>query len=61
MVDGCNGTGVDDKDYCYKPPPGNLVRMGDDMAPIRNFPLGVCEGGMLYSVVGFSFANVAEN
>jgi hypothetical protein len=54
-VDGCNGTGVDGKDYCYKPPPGTLIWMGDDMAPIRNFPLGVCEGGMCCSVGGFCF------
>jgi hypothetical protein len=53
IVDGCNGTGIDGKDYCYKPPTGTLVLMGDDMAPIRNFPLGVCEGGMCCSVARF--------
>jgi hypothetical protein len=62
IVDGCNGTGVDGKDYCYIPPPGTLILMGDDMAPIRNFPLGVCEGGMCYSrvVVRFCFNEVFE-
>ena len=55
IVDGCNGTGIDGKDYCFKPPTGTLVLMGDDMAPIRNFPLGVCEGGMCCSVARFFF------
>ena len=38
-VPGCRGSGIDGKDYCYKPEPGQLVFMGTNLAPRENFPL----------------------
>ena len=43
-VPGCSGTALDDWDYCYAPPVGTLVLMGDEDEPIENFPLGTCQG-----------------
>ena len=43
-VPGCDGTGVSGKDYCYVPPSGTLVLMGDEDEPASAFPLGECEG-----------------
>ena len=30
--------------YCYAPPAGTLIVMGDEDEPAANFPLGECEG-----------------
>ena len=43
-VPGCTGGGESGKDYCYVPPSGELVLMGDEDEPAANFPLGECEG-----------------
>ena len=44
-VPGCSGTGTPDVDYCYRPA-GNstLAYTGDNLAPVRAFPLENCEG-----------------
>jgi hypothetical protein len=44
LVPGCSGTGFNVKDYCYEPPTGVLVLMGDNGDPAANFPLQPCQG-----------------
>ena len=39
-----SGLGLSGKDYCYVPPPGELVLVGDNYSAASAFPLGECEG-----------------
>ena len=41
---GCEGSGLDGKDYCFERPENYLWIMGDNGLPQENFPLGNCEG-----------------
>lgn len=43
-VPGCAGAGTQNTDHCVAPPPGTLVRVGNDGEPAAAFPLGRCEG-----------------
>lgn len=43
QVPGCEGLGIDMVDYCYVPPPGELVIVADENNQ-QNYPLGPCEG-----------------
>lgn len=44
VVPDCLGEGVGDHGYCYRPPPGVLVRFGNGGKPASAFPLGECQG-----------------
>ena len=42
-VPGCSGDGISGKDYCYVPPAGELVLMGNNYSPASAFPLKECQ------------------
>jgi hypothetical protein len=42
-VPGCSGDGVSGKDYCYLPPAGELVLVGNNNDPATAFPLQECQ------------------
>jgi hypothetical protein len=43
-VPSCSGEGVSGNNYCYTPPPGELVISGNNNDPASAFPLQLCEG-----------------
>ena len=43
-MDGCEGQGQWNNDYCYIPPEGELVLKGNNGEPANAFPLQACEG-----------------
>jgi hypothetical protein len=43
-VPGCSGEGISMLDYCFYPPPGTLVLMGDTVDSYLVYPLSKCQG-----------------
>lgn len=43
-IEGCTGAGSDGWDYCYTPPAGTLVLVGNNNDPAEAFPLQACQG-----------------